>query len=125
MAVNNKHSEKFGITYFGLDGHEIAVLESMVRNLPDLSDEYELRAPSQAGKCDVVIINKDSQLALSWWKSYKNRNLSAKALFLSDRPESSDKGVYSKRPFLPSVVRAALKEIVDRQSKSADQGSAA
>ena len=124
MAFNNKFGDKVLITYFGLDAHEIAVLESMVRNLPDL-DDYELHAPTQGSRCDVVIINKDSKLATSWWKSYKSRNLSAEPLFLSDRPDSAGKGVYSKRPFLPSVLRSALKNIVASRTNAADQGSAA
>ncbi|MDJ0700488.1 MAG: hypothetical protein QNJ07_11585 [Woeseiaceae bacterium] len=115
MAVERKLREKVGITYFGLSGHEIAALESMMRSLPDLADDFELRDPNRADKCDIVIVNKDSELANSWWTSYKERNRSAVPLFLSDDKQSADDGVRCKRPFLPSMLRIALQEIVDEQ----------
>ncbi len=121
MAVERKLRDKVGITYFGLSGHEIAVLESMVRSLPDLADDFELRDPNRADNCDIVIVNKDSDLANSWWTSYKERNQSAVPLFLSDEKESADRRVRCKRPFLPSMLRTALQEIVNGQAAQLGQ----
>ena len=95
-------------------GHEIAVLKSTMESAPDLAADYELREPNQAGTCDIVVVNKDSKLATSWWKNYKKRNPAAEPLFLSDSKETLDYRVYSKRPFSPSVLRAAVQDLVSK-----------
>ena len=109
-----KLDERLGITHFGLMGHEIAVLKSTMESAPDLAADYELREPNQAGTCDIVVVNKDSQLATSWWKNYKKRNPAAVPLFLSDSKETLDDRVYCKRPFSPSVLRAAVQDLVSK-----------
>ncbi len=113
-AVERKLDAKIGITHFGLLAHEVAALESMVQRLPDLAGDYELCDPNQAEHCDIVIVNKDSELAVSWWTSYKERNQSAVPLFLSDSKDNADAGVRCKRPFLPSILRAALRDIAEQ-----------
>ena len=92
-------------------GHEIAVLKSTMESAPDLAADYELREPNRAGTCDIVVVNKDSQLATSWWRNYKKRNPAAVPLFLSDSKENLDDRVYCKRPFSPSVLRAAVQDL--------------
>ncbi len=111
MDAEKELREKISVTYFGLLGHEVAALESMVQRLPDLASDYELREPNRAEQCDVVIVNKDSELAISWWTSYKQRNQSAVPIFLSDHKDAADEGVRCKRPFLPSMLRSALQDI--------------
>jgi hypothetical protein len=115
LRIRKKLHERLGITHFGLMGHEIAVLKSTVESVPDLAADYELREPNHAGMCDIVVVNKDSQLATSWWKNYKKRNPAAVPLFLTDSKETLDGRVYSKRPFSPSVLRAAVQDLVSRR----------
>ena len=112
IRIGKKLDEKLGITHFGLMGHEIAVLRSTMEYAPDLAADYELREPNQAGTCDIVLVNKDSQLATSWWKNYKKRNPAATPLFLTDSKETLDDSVYCKRPFSPSMLRAAVQDLV-------------
>jgi hypothetical protein len=114
IRVGKRVQEKLGITHFGLMGHEIALLRSTVESAPDLATDYELREPNQAGSCDIVVVNQDSELATSWWKNYKKRNPSAVPLFLTDSKESRDERVYSKRPFSPSVLRAAVQDLASK-----------
>lgn len=109
-----KSQEKLGITHFGLMAHEIAVLKSTVESASGLATGYELREPNQAGTCDIVVVNQDSQLATSWWKFYKKRNPAAIALFLTDSKYALDDSVYCKRPFSPSLLRAAVQDLVSK-----------
>jgi len=114
IRVGKKLHEKLGITHFGLLGHEIAVLKSTMESAPDLAADYELREPNQVGTCDIVVVNQDSQLATSWWKNYKKRNPAAVPLFLTDSKETLDDSVFCKRPFSPSVLRAAVQDLVSK-----------
>ena len=112
LGLRKKRREKLGITYFGLLGHEIAVLKSTMASAPHLADDYELREPNQAGACGIVVVNKDSQLATSWWKNYKKRHPSAVPLFLTDAKKDPDENTFCKRPFSPSFVQAAFQGLV-------------
>jgi hypothetical protein len=114
IRVGKKLHDRLGITHFGLMGHEIAVLKSTVESAPDLAADYELREPNHAGACDIVVVNKDSQLATSWWRNYKKRNPAAIPLFLTDSKETLEDRVYSKRPFSPSILRAAVQDLVSK-----------
>lgn len=112
LRIGKKRREKLGITYFGLLGHEVALLKNMMEYSPDLASDYELREPNQAGSCGVVLVNKDSQLATSWWKNYKKRYPSAVPLFLTDSKQDADDSVLCKRPFSPSFLQAAFQDLV-------------
>ena len=112
LRIGKKRREKLGITYFGLLGHEVALLRNMMECAPDLAVDYELREPNQAGSCGVVLVNKDSQLATSWWKTYKKRYPSAVPLFLTDSKQDTDERVLCKRPFSPSFLQAAVQGLV-------------
>lgn len=108
LRIRKKRREKLGITHFGLLGHEVALLKSLMECAPDLAADYELREPNQADSCGIVVVNKDSQLARSWWKYYKERHPSAVPLFLTDSKEDPDESVFCKRPFSPSFLQAAF-----------------
>lgn len=112
LSIGKKNREKLGITYFGLLGHEVAVLKSIMESAPDLAADYELRDPKQAGSCDIVVVNKDNQLATSWWKNHKKRHPSAIPLFLTDCQQDPDARAYCKRPFSPSILQAAFHDLV-------------
>ena len=112
LRVGKKRREKSGITYFGLLGHEVALLTSMMESAPDLAAGYELREPNQAGSCGIVVVNKDNQLAKSWWKNYKKRHPLAVPLFLTDSKEDADDNAYCKRPFSPAVLQGAFQNLV-------------
>ena len=112
LRVGKKCRKKLGITYFGLLGHEVALLKSMMECAPDLAADYELREPNQAGSCGIVVVNRDSQLATSWWKFYKKRHPSAVPLFLTDSKQEYDGSTCCKRPFSPSFLQAALQDLV-------------
>ena len=112
LRIGKRRREKLGITYFGLLGHEVALLKNMMECAPDLASDYELREPNQAGSCGVVVVNKDSQLATSWWKNYKKRYPSAVPLFLTDSKQDADESVLCKRPFSPSFLQAAFQGLV-------------
>ena len=114
LKVGKKRREKLGITYFGLLGHEVAVLKSTMDSAPDLAADYELREPNEAGACGIVLVNKDSQVATSWWNSHKKRYPSAIPLFLTDSKEDSDDSVYCKRPFSPSFLVAAFQDLISK-----------
>ena len=116
ISIRKKLDEKPGITYFGLLGHEVALLKSTVESAPDLAAGYELREPNRTETCDIVVVNQDSDLAMSWWKTYKKRNPTAVPLFLTDSKDNLDDGVYSKRPLSPSVLRAAVQSLVSKIS---------
>jgi len=109
LRVGKNRREKLGITYFGLLGHEVALLKSMMESAPDLAAGYELRKPEQAGSCGIVVVNKDNKLAKSWWKNHKKRHPLAVPLFLTDSKEDPDNSAYCKRPFSPSVLQAAFR----------------
>ena len=113
LRVVNKRREKLGITYFGLLGHEVALLKSMVESAPDLAADCELRDPKQAGSCGIVIVNRDNRLAKSWWKNHKKRHPSAVPLFLTDSKQDPGDSAYCKRPFSPSVLQAAFQDLVN------------
>lgn len=116
LGVRKKRCEKLGITYFGLQGHEVALLKSTMESAPGLAADYELREPNQAGSCDIVVVNKDDQLATSWWKNYKKRYPLAVPLFLTDSKQDSDDKAYCKRPFSPSVLHVAFHDLVSEKS---------
>ena len=118
-----KGREKLGITYFGLMGHEVAVLESTMKSTPDLAADYELREPNQAGRCDIVVVNKDSQLATSWWKNFKKRNPTAVPMFLTNSKQTPDDSAYCKRPFSPSFLQAAFQDLVSKNRPLTKQSS--
>ena len=113
LKFGKKPAEKLGITYFGLQGHEIAVIKTTMENTPDLAADYELRDPNQAATCDIVVVNKDSQLATSWWKNCKKRNPNAVPMFVTNTRETPD-SVYCKRPFSPSFVQAAFQDFFSK-----------
>ena len=112
LTIGKKRHKKLGITYFGLLDHEVALLKSMMECAPDLSADYELREPNQAGSCGIVVVNKDNKLATSWWKNHKKRHPSAVPLFLTDSKEDSDDGAFCKRPFSPSFLQTAFQGLV-------------
>lgn len=112
LRLLKKRREKLGITYFGLQGHEVASLKSMMESAPDLAADYELRDPKQAGSCGIVLVNKDNQLAKSWWKNHKKRYPLAVPMFLTDSKQDADDSAYCKRPFSPSIMQAAFQDFV-------------
>ena len=112
LGIGKKRREKFGITYFGLLGHEAALLKSMMDSASDLAADYELREPKQAGSCRIVVVNKDNRLATSWWKNYKKRHPMAVPLYLTDSKEDLDANAYCKRPFSPSILQAVFQDFV-------------
>ena len=112
LMLGKKRREKLGITYFGLLGHEAALLKSMMESAPDLAADYELREPKQAGSCRIVVVNKDNQIATSWWRNYKKRHPLAVPLFLTDAKQDPEDSAYCKRPFSPSVLQAAFRDVV-------------
>ncbi|MEM9209565.1 MAG: hypothetical protein AAGA61_09975 [Pseudomonadota bacterium] len=109
-----KTSDKVGITYFGLLGHEVAVLKSTVENAPALAADFELRDPNDADACAIVMVNKDSHVANSWWKRFKQANPAAVPLFLTDDRNADNDTAYCKRPFSPSFVQAAVQNLASR-----------
>ena len=123
IRVFKKRQEKLGVTPFGLMGHEIALLKSTMESTPGLAAAYELREPNQAGTCDIVVVNRDSQVATSWWKSFKKRNPSAVPMFLSNSKQTADDSAYCKRPFSPSFVQAAFQDLVSKNRRLAQQSS--
>ncbi len=116
LKIRSKQRRKLGITHFGLLGHEVALIESMMERAPDLASDYELRDPNHAGTCEIVLVNKDSQLATSWWKNYKKRHPSAIPLFLTDSREDSGDDAFCKRPFSPSFLEAAFQGLVGERA---------
>jgi len=118
LRIKKRRREKLGITYFGLLGHEVALLKNMIECAPDLASGYELREPNQADSCGVVLVNKDSQLATSWWKNYKKRYPSAIPLFVTDSKQDDDASVLCKRPFSPSFLQAAFQNLVSENRPS-------
>ena len=112
LSFGKKRREKLGITYFGLLGHEVALLKSVMECAPDLAADYELREPNHAGTCGIVVVNKDSHLATSWWKYYKKRHPSAVPLFLTDSRQDADDSAFCKRPVSPSFLQAAFQGLV-------------
>ncbi|MGI9232574.1 MAG: hypothetical protein ACR2RD_02995 [Woeseiaceae bacterium] len=114
IRIGNKPREKLGITYFGLLGHEIAVLKCTMESAPDLAAEYEVRDPNEAATCGIVVVNQDSQLAASWWMNLKKRNPSAVPMFLTNSRQSPDGSAYCKRPFSPSFLQAAFNDFVSK-----------
>lgn len=114
LKMGRKRRDKLGITYFGLQAHEVALLKRMMESAPDLDADYELREPNHAGTCGIVVVNKDSQVATSWWQNYKKRHPSAVPLFLTDSKQDPDGDAYCKRPFSPSFVQAAFKDVVSK-----------
>lgn len=112
--VRKKQREKLSISYFGLLGHEIAVLKSAMESTPAWAAGYELRDPNLAGTCDIVIVNQDSQLATSWWKNLKKRNPSIIAMFVTNTKSPPDEDTYCKRPFSPSFLQTAFEDLLSR-----------
>ena len=123
LKVGKKRSEKLGITYFGLLGHEVAVIKSTMESTPDLAAGYELRDPNQAGTCDIVLVNQDSQLATSWWKNFKKRRPSAVPMFVTNSKQTPEDSAYCKRPFSPSFLQAAFQDLVSKNRPLAQQSS--
>ena len=123
LKVGKKRREKLGITYFGLLGHEVAVLKSTVESAPDLAADYELRDPNEAGAYDIVVVNQDSKLATSWWKNFKKRNPTAVPMFLTNSKQTPDDSAYCKRPFSPSFLQAAFQDLVSKNRPLTKQSS--
>ena len=114
IKMRKKQAERLCITHFGLMGHEVAVLKSTLERTPDLAAVYELQEPNQAGTCDIVVVNQDSQLATSWWKNFKKRNPTAIPMFLTNSKQALDASAYCKRPFSPSFLQAAFQDLVTK-----------
>ncbi|MGB5258725.1 MAG: hypothetical protein WBN44_15835 [Woeseiaceae bacterium] len=123
LKVRKKRNEKLGISYFGLLGHEVAVIKSTVESTPDLAADYELREPNQAATCDIVVVNQDSQLATSWWKNLKKRNPSAIPMFVTSSRQTADDSAYCIRPFSPSFLSAAFQDLVSKNKPLAGRPS--
>lgn len=123
LMVGKKSREKLGITYFGLKGHEVAVLKSTMENSPGLAADFELRDPNEASTCDIVVVNQDSELATSWWKNFKKRHPSAVPMFLTNSRQTPDIGAYCKRPFSPSFVLAAFQDLLSKNGSLSQQSS--
>lgn len=121
LSFGKKRTEKLGITYFGLLGHEVAVIKSTMESTPDLAAVYELREPCQAARCHIVVVNQDSQLATSWWKHVKKRNLSAIPMFVTNSKQTPGNSAYCKRPFSPSFLQAAFQDLLSKKSPHAHQ----
>ena len=118
LKLRKNPRARLSITHFGLLRHEAALFESMMKSAPDLAADYDLHEPNQVGACDIVVVNKDSQLATSWWKTYQKTHPSAVPLFLTDSREDSDDGTYCKRPFSPSFLRAAVHEVAGKKLRA-------
>ena len=116
LKLGKKRREKLGITYFGLHGHEVALLKSMMESARDLAAEYEIREPNQAGTCDIVVVNRDSELATSWWKNLKKRNPAAAPMFLTNSKQSPDDTAYCKRPFSPAFLQSAFQDFLSKNN---------
>ena len=114
IRAGKKRREKIGITYFGLLGHEIAVLKSTMESTPGLAADYELREPNQASTCGIVVVNQDSQLATSWWKNFKKTNPSVIPMFVTNSKQTAEDSAYCKRPFSPSFIQAAFQHLVSK-----------
>ncbi len=112
LRIVKNRRKKLGITYFGLLGHEVALLKSMLESAPDLAADCELLEPKQAGSCDIVLVNKDNQLAKSWWKNHKKRHPMAVPLFLTDSKQDADDSTFCKRPFSPSFMQSVFQDLV-------------
>ncbi len=110
--ISKKRDGKIGITHFGLVGHEVALFKSMIENGAGLNAECELLEPNQSAVCDIVLVNKDSDLARSWWSNYEKHNPHAVPLFLTNSTQDPTNNVYCKRPFLPSHLRSVLQQVV-------------
>ncbi len=123
LKVRKKRSEKLGITYFGLLGHEIAVIKSTMECTPDLAADFELREPNEACTCDIVVVNQDSELATSWWKNFKKRNPSAVPMFLTNSKPTPEDDAYCKRPFSPSFLQSAFQDLVSKNRPLTPQSS--
>lgn len=116
VKIGKKRRDRLTITHFGLVAHEVALFKTMIENAPELAADCEWCEPNQAGECDIVMVNKDSQLATSWWTNYKKRHPGAVPLFLSDSkpdPDDSD-SAYCKRPFSPTFLRGVVHEFVNK-----------
>ena len=111
LGLTKKRNEKVGITYFGLQAHEVAVLKSTMERAPDLASDFELRDPNDAGACEIVVVNKDSKAATSWWNNLKQRNPLAMPLFLTDSKQAANDSTYCKRPFSPSLVQTVFQDL--------------
>ena len=116
LKLRKKRREKLGITYFGLQGHEVALLQNMMENARDLAADYEIRDPNEAGTCNIVVVNRDSKLATSWWKNLQKRNPAAAPMFLTDSKQTADDTAYCKRPFSPSFLQAAFQDFLSKNS---------
>jgi hypothetical protein len=125
LKLGKKRREKLGITHFGLLGHEVALFKSMIESAPDLAADYELRDPNQACTCDIVVVNRDSELATSWWKNLTKRNPSAVPMFMTNSKPAPDDGAYCKRPFSPSFLQAAFQDFVSKNRLPSQQSSQA
>ncbi|NNF67123.1 MAG: hypothetical protein HKM98_06410 [Gammaproteobacteria bacterium] len=121
LNFGKKRTEKLGITYFGLLAHEIAVIKSTMESTPDLAAKFELREPYQAAMCHIVVVNQDSELATSWWKHVKKRNLSAVPMFVTNSKQTPGDSAYCKRPFSPSFLQAAFQDLVSNNRPHAQQ----
>ena len=123
LKLRKKRREKLGITYFGLLGHEVALLKSILESAGDSPADYEIREPNQACTCDIVVVNQDSELATSWWKNLKKRNPSAVPMFVTNSKQTPDDSAYCKRPFSPSFLQAAFQDLVNRNGPLAQPSS--
>ena len=123
FSFGKKRQEKLSVTYFGLLGHEIAVLKSTMENAPDLAADYEVRDPNEAATCEIVVVDQDSQVAASWWKNLRKRNPSAVPMYLTNSKQTADSSAYCKRPFSPSHLQAAFKDFVSKNGPIMRQSS--
>ena len=114
LKIGKKRSDKLRITHFGLGPHEVALFSSLIRSDPFLAADYELVEPGEADACDILVVNKDSQLATSWWETYRKRNPGAIAMFFTDSKDETGYDAYCKRPFSPSNLRAAVQDFVSK-----------
>ncbi len=114
LNLGKKSREKLSITHFGLIGHEVALFKSMIESAPELAEDCEFCDPNQKAACDIVMVNKDSQLATSWWKNYKKRHPNAIPLFLTDSKQDEDDGAFCKRPFSPTYLRGVVEDFVNK-----------
>lgn len=66
--------DEINLSYLGLVDRDVAVLRSMIKMMPQGAPRIVLKSPSEIDDCDMVIVNADSRIALSWWKASRSRN---------------------------------------------------
>lgn len=110
-ATTTIQNRRTRISSIGLTGKETTVVSSMWSLLPKLRETSEFLSPSQAKRCDILLVNADLPKAMCYWHKIHAHRPMASAIMVTTQPADVD-GPCLKRPIRIRDFALELERII-------------